>query len=77
MKKQDWILIVSENLLKDTSGCTLEAEQHTGQLFDADFLLTENARQLEQTPLRTFLGPRYLGGYSDHLPIYIDRRKRR
>ena len=23
---------------------------------------------------RTYAGPRYLGGYSDHLPIYIDLR---
>ncbi len=31
------------------------------------FLLTEKG-----TPWRTFRGPSYTGGYSDHLPLYVD-----
>jgi len=23
-------------------------------------------------PFRTYMGPKYEGGYSDHLPVYID-----
>jgi len=34
------------------------------------FLLSESG-----IPLRTFRGPSYQGGYSDHLPLYVDFRK--
>ena len=33
------------------------------------FLLTEKG-----TPWRTFQGPAYKGGYSDHLPLYVEIR---
>lgn len=35
------------------------------------FLLTENAAG-EEIPFRTYIGPRYIGGFSDHLPIMMD-----
>lgn len=38
---------------------------------DYPFLLTEDGM-----PWRTFLGPRYGGGFSDHLPLYVDLRLR-
>lgn len=41
------------------------------QVFDAGFLLTEDSKYLGVKPFRTYVGPRYLGGYSDHLPIYL------
>lgn len=43
-------------------------------LFDRDFLLMKDERYLGYKPLRTFYGARYLGGYSDHLPVYMDVR---
>lgn len=43
-------------------------------LFDRDFLLMKDDRYLGFKPLRTFYGASYLGGYSDHLPVYIDVR---
>lgn len=43
-------------------------------LFDRDFLLMKDERYLGFKPLRTFYGAKYLGGYSDHLPVYIDVR---
>ena len=43
-------------------------------LFDRDFLLMKDERYLGYKPLRTFYGAKYLGGYSDHLPVYIDVR---
>lgn len=36
---------------------------------DAPFLLEEERKYGGVKPFRTFLGPRYLGGFSDHLPI--------
>lgn len=38
------------------------------------YLLEQDNRYLGYKPFRTYSGPRYLGGYSDHLPIYIDIR---
>lgn len=42
------------------------------RLFDREFLLEADERYLGVKPFRTFYGARYLGGYSDHLPVYID-----
>lgn len=39
------------------------------------FLLEENAAGIA-IPDRTYVGPRYIGGYSDHLPVIIDFRMR-
>ena len=35
------------------------------------FLLTKD--KTGQKPLRTYSGPRYLGGVSDHLPVWLER----
>lgn len=37
-----------------------------------DWLLIEDDRYGGKKPFRSWQGPRYLGGYSDHLPIYIE-----
>ncbi|MDA3906290.1 MAG: endonuclease [Bacteroidales bacterium] len=44
------------------------------QIFDADFLLQEDAKYLGDMPHRTFLGMKYIGGFSDHLPVFVDFR---
>jgi hypothetical protein len=36
---------------------------------DAPFLLEEDKKYGGMKPRRTYLGPRYLGGFSDHLPL--------
>lgn len=36
------------------------------------FLMTRDSRHAVMKPLRTYNGPRYLGGVSDHCPIWID-----
>lgn len=36
---------------------------------DAMFLLEEEKKYGGMRPFRTYLGPRYLGGFSDHLPL--------
>ncbi len=46
-------------------------------VFQADYLLTEDKTNLGDQPLRTYLGNFYQGGYSDHLPIYLDLHYRR
>ena len=43
----------------------------TEEVFVSSFLLTKDSKFGGEKPLRTFSGPRYLGGLSDHLPIII------
>ena len=38
---------------------------------DAPFLLEKDKKYGGVKPFRTFLGPRYLGGFSDHLPLVV------
>lgn len=52
-------ILVSQNLLP-----FVEKQAHVGRF---PFLLTEKG-----TPRRTFQGPVYKGGVSDHLPIWVD-----
>lgn len=47
----------------------LEVEE---KVFTAPHLLTRDTRFGGMKPLRSFSGPRYLGGVSDHLPIILD-----
>ena len=46
------------------------------RVFDAPFVLEEDVKNGGVKPLRTYLGPRYLGGYSDHLPLVARFRMR-
>lgn len=45
------------------------------RVFAPRFLLEEDKAYYGFKPFRTYLGPRYNGGYSDHLPIYLDLKK--
>jgi predicted extracellular nuclease len=58
-------VLVSESLLNHSSLGTLDFE-----VFYRPFLLFENER-LGLTPNRTYGGPNYYGGYSDHLPVLV------
>lgn len=40
-------------------------------IVDLKFLLEDDSRYFGQKPLRTYVGPRYVGGFSDHLPILL------
>ena len=40
--------------------------------FSAEWLQINDDRYLGTKPFRTFLGPKYQGGVSDHLPVYRD-----
>jgi len=41
-------------------------------IFNAPWLIEKDERYLGEKPYRTFSGPQYLGGHSDHFPVYID-----
>lgn len=44
----------------------------SAKVYDADFLLEKDEKHLTSRPFRTYSGPKYLGGFSDHLPVYVD-----
>ena len=46
----------------------------TATIFDADFLLEPDNNNMGTRVLRTYSGFKYIGGFADHLPIYIDLR---
>jgi predicted extracellular nuclease len=63
--------IVSGSLLK--SQASIKTEADWVGIFNAPWLLKKNAAN-NDVPHRTFQGPAYKGGYSDHLPIFLDLR---
>lgn len=65
-------IIVSQSLYSSDDG--LGFIQGSQRIFAKNFLLTDDDRHLGKMLYRTYVGPRYVGGYSDHLPVYIDLR---
>lgn len=61
--------IVSGNMLAEDSQTKIR--NRTAQIFDMPFLIMEGATGATR-PFRTYQGPKYIGGYSDHLPIIMD-----
>lgn len=59
-------MMISPGLKK---GKTLSVKGDKAHILYEDFLLYEH-KSGDKTPSRTFGGPNYYGGYSDHLPIY-------
>ncbi|MCB9201952.1 MAG: endonuclease [Flavobacteriales bacterium] len=57
-------LILSKNLLENPA-----FEYHYSKVFSPYYLQEFSHKYLGQ-PFRTYAGTRYLGGYSDHFPIY-------
>lgn len=63
-------LIVSRSLLEKKH--KLYTSPANASVFTADFLLETDDAFVGKKPFRTFQGYRYHGGFSDHLPVYID-----
>jgi hypothetical protein len=53
-------------------GSSVRVKNREAVIFDAPFLLEEDEKYYGKKPFRTYLGPRYNGGISDHLPVYLD-----
>ncbi|MDR2085775.1 MAG: hypothetical protein LBP72_01230, partial [Dysgonamonadaceae bacterium] len=67
------LFFVSGNLLFGRSGLTCSADDI--EIFKADFLL-ETVTGEGESPKRTYRGPAYVGGFSDHLPVILTFGKR-
>lgn len=61
-------MVVSRNLCAPYSGPLMASD---ASVFRAPFLLLNDLKNMGKKVNRTFLGPRYMGGYSDHLPVYM------
>lgn len=62
--------IVNGNLLMDERN--VRVKNREAFIFNGDFLLEDDDKYYGTKPYRTNLGPRYHGGFSDHLPIFLD-----
>ncbi|MGB5394555.1 MAG: endonuclease/exonuclease/phosphatase family protein, partial [Lutimonas sp.] len=63
-------IMFTENLLKKEK-FTFEF----AQIFNPEFLIEKNGRS-KGSPLRTYNGSRYIGGYSDHFPVFAVFKKK-
>ncbi|NLZ94282.1 MAG: hypothetical protein GX921_00460 [Bacteroidales bacterium] len=62
--------IISGNLLMEQGD--LRIKNNKAHIFKAEFLTEKDEKYGGIRPYRTNLGPRYIGGFSDHFPIYMD-----
>ena len=66
-------IIVSQSLLDaNKPEGKLRADASGAHIFTARFILEEDRQYLGLKPFRTYAGPRFIDGFSDHLPVYLD-----
>lgn len=61
-------IICSRNMLNSNN---LHINPRLGGICDFDFLLEPDPTYLGKKPFRTYMGPTYHGGISDHLPVVV------
>jgi len=65
-------LIVSNSLLNESRG--YQTQHNAGRIYRNKWICYKN-KQGTYTPSRTYGGPKYYGGFSDHFPVYFKLRK--
>lgn len=72
--KGRWLMldnvILSKNLILDKNH--LHLEESSGEVFAPSWLLKDNDKAGGPVPWKTYAGEKYLGGYSDHLPVFVE-----
>ena len=63
-------IIISNSLYIDSE--SLRYIKKSASIFHHDFLFVDDKTYGGKKLFRTYVGPKYHGGYSDHLPVYID-----
>ncbi|WP_372751971.1 hypothetical protein [Labilibaculum sp.] len=61
-------IIVSNSLLSNTNG--LHTNHQNGKIFTEKWICYQN-EDGTYVPSRSYSGPKYYGGYSDHFPVYF------
>jgi endonuclease/exonuclease/phosphatase family metal-dependent hydrolase len=67
-------VIVSDRFLTCSKG--LYTDKKNLKIFKPDFLLAKDPKYPGFTPLSTYRGYKYQGGFSDHLPVLLDLKVR-
>jgi hypothetical protein len=65
-------IIVSQHFLNDKNGFIVSGK--TGHIYSEDWI-TFTGKNGNKSPNRTYGGPNYYGGYSDHYPVYVILKK--
>lgn len=63
-------MIVSGALLNPENSINMTLDN--AHIYDAEFLLAEDVNYVGYQPFRTYIGYKFNGGFSDHLPAYLD-----
>lgn len=66
-------IIISKSLILPPN--QIIVKNSTARIFNASFLMEDDIKFMGEKPYRTFIGFKYYGGYSDHLPVYVDLYK--
>jgi len=67
-------VIVSEKLITCQDG--LYTDSNMFRIFKPGFLMKKDPKYPGESPMSTYVGYRYQGGFSDHLPVILDLRIR-
>ncbi len=62
-------LVVNRAFYEAESGYIIERQ---GYIYSKDFMLEKDETNMGYKPYRTYVGMKYNGGFSDHLPVYVD-----
>lgn len=62
-------IIVSKPLLNN--GNSIQIKDGEAFVFMEDFMIEPDEKYGGYKTFRTFLGPRYIGGFADHLPVFV------
>jgi predicted extracellular nuclease len=65
-------LIVSNSLLNESRG--YQTLHNAGRIYRNKYICYKN-KQGANVPSRTFAGPKYYGGFSDHFPVFFKLKK--
>jgi predicted extracellular nuclease len=63
-------MMVSGSLLDTTA--SIYTTKDDAHIYKAPFLLEKDPNNVGYIPFRTYIGMKYHGGYSDHLPAFLD-----
>jgi hypothetical protein len=62
-------IIVSKSLLNKSN--SIRIKDGEAVVFMEDFMIEPDEKYGGYKTFRTFLGPRYMGGFADHLPVMV------
>ncbi len=63
-------IIISPNMMDKQGKFAIKPSDF--DVFYKDFLIFQHPKYKTYQPNRTYAGPKYIGGYSDHLPVYVE-----